>query len=116
MMPHPPCARSSWRAGGGFTMSKARNSRKPSTAVCQVSGAAIRVTHCPITSSMTTGPGSVVPSRRSASDAASAPTISSARTSSASATAVAPASRAAAHTATPTADPTVPGANGKNPA
>ncbi len=92
MMPQPPCARSSWRAGGGFTMSKTRNSRNPASAVAQVSGAAMSVTHIPITSSMTTGPGSVVPRARSACVAANAPLTSSPMT-----TAISTADRRAGH-------------------
>ena len=61
MIPVPSGSRSSWRTGGGLTISKARKSTKPARKVFHARGAAIRAMVCPATSSITTNCGSLTP-------------------------------------------------------
>src|SRR5258708_2153117 len=58
-MPTPSGRRSSWRTGGGLTISKALKSIKPSSRDCHAIGAAITVISWPATSSITTNCGSL---------------------------------------------------------
>src|SRR5215469_1231862 len=73
-MPVPSGNCSSRRRGGGFVVSNARKSIKPTRSVFQETGAAIRVISWPATSSITTQPGSSRPSSRATLVAAGIPT------------------------------------------
>src|SRR5581483_211416 len=111
-MPVPSGKRSSCRSGGGFQISNARKSIKPSKTDFHENEAPVRAINCPATSSMTTNCGSLIPVLRATCVAAGMPVI----TTTAAALMVAGnshfpgISRAAnAHTMTVASDPQVPG-------
>jgi len=72
-MPVPSGNSSSRRIGNGFHISKTRKSIKPARKGFQASGAAMSVTNCPATSSMTTNCGSFRPAARATMVAAGIP-------------------------------------------
>ena len=78
-MPVPSGRRSSWRIGGGFTISNPRKSIKPSSRDFHAIGTAISVISCPATSSMTTNCGSFNAEARATRVAAGIPTQQSLR-------------------------------------
>jgi len=120
MIPHPPEACSSCRAGNGFTMSRNRKRIKPpSHQRHEPPGHRRSVSICPTTSSITTCPGSVRPKNFSAPLAAQTP--SAARLNAAAPIIAISHDRLsgsrpiASISPTPTAEPAVPGATGKYP-
>src|SRR5450631_4418141 len=117
-MPAPSGRRSSWRTGGGLTISNALKSIKPSSRDCHATGAAIRVISWPATSSITTNCGSLRPLARATCVAAGIPTTTAAKASrpAAQGCQTGVIQRATSHhRSTVVADPQVPGPGRKYP-
>src|ERR1700730_13237465 len=117
-MPTPSGRRSSWRTGGGLTISNALKSIKPNSRDCHVVGAAIRVMSWPATSSMTTNCGSLRLLARATCVAAGIPTRNAVRANRAAAQGcqLCAIQRATSHhSRTVAAEPQVPGPGRRYP-